>query len=102
MLPTIKPVETESWRLLTIHFLEMQATHLRELFAEDTARFEKFSIQFEDILIDYSKNLVNADTMRHLMGLAGECELEEAIREMFNGHRINQTEKRPVLHVALR
>jgi glucose-6-phosphate isomerase len=102
MLPTVKPAETEAWRLLTGHYLEMQATHLRELFAEDPARFDKFSLLFEDILVDYSKNLVNADTIKMFNALARECELEEAILAMFNGQRINQTEKRPVLHIALR
>jgi glucose-6-phosphate isomerase len=102
MLPAIKPAETNAWRVLTAHFMEMQATHMRELFEEDAARFEKFSLQFEDVLIDYSKNLVNADTMHMLRQLAVECELEEAIRAMFTGFRINQTEKRPVLHIALR
>jgi glucose-6-phosphate isomerase len=102
MLPAIKPAETEAWRLLTAHYLDMQATHMRELFAEDAARFDKFSFRFEDILIDYSKNLVNADTIKMFTDLAKECELEEAILAMFNGHRINQTEKRPVLHIALR
>jgi glucose-6-phosphate isomerase len=102
MLPAIKPAETEAWRLLTGHYLEMQATHLRELFAEDPARFDKFSLLFEDILVDYSKNLVNDDTIKMFIALAKECELDEAILAMFNGQRINQTEKRPVLHIALR
>jgi glucose-6-phosphate isomerase len=102
MLPSVKPNDTNAWTLLTAHFMEMQATHMRELFAEDPGRFEKFSVVFEDILVDYSKNIVNADTVRLLMGLARECELEEAILSMFNGYRINQTEKRPVLHIALR
>jgi glucose-6-phosphate isomerase len=102
MLPSVKPTETHAWTQLTVHFMEMQATHMRELFAEDPARFEKFSVMFEDVLIDYSKNIINADTIRLLTALARECELEEAILSMFNGHRINQTEKRPVLHIALR
>jgi glucose-6-phosphate isomerase len=102
MLPTVNPTETLSWQKLTIHFLDMQATHLRELFAEHPDRFEKFSLLFEDVLIDYSKNVVNEATLRLLVELANECELKEAIDAMFGGDRINETEGRSVLHVALR
>ncbi|MFZ5999122.1 MAG: glucose-6-phosphate isomerase, partial [Bacteroidota bacterium] len=79
MFPSVNPVETNSWQRLTTHFLEMQATHLRELFAEDASRFEKFHAQFEDILIDYSKNIISEDTLKLLISLANECELREAI-----------------------
>lgn len=102
MFPSVNPVETNSWQRLTAHFLEMQATHLRELFAEDASRFEKFHAQFEDILIDYSKNIISEDTLKLLISLANECELREAIDAMYIGDRINQTEKRSVLHIALR
>ena len=85
-----------------MHFLEMQATHMRELFAEDPARFAKFSLQFEDILFDYSKNIISEHTVKLLAELADECQLSEAIHSMFNGTRINQTENRSVLHIALR
>jgi glucose-6-phosphate isomerase len=83
-------------------FLTLQATHLRELFAEDPDRFKKFSLQFEDILIDYSKNIVNEEAMSLLTELANETELKQAIEAMFGGQPINQTESRSVLHVALR
>jgi glucose-6-phosphate isomerase len=102
MFPAINPTETQSWQKLTAHFLEMQATHLRELFAEDPQRFEQFHLQFEDILIDYSKNIINQETLRLLFELAHECELKEAIAAMFGGVKINRTENRSVLHVALR
>jgi len=102
MLPTSNPSETTSWQKLEVLFLTMQATHMRELFAEDPTRFEKFNIQFEDILIDYSKNLIHDEVMKELFGLAAEVELKGAIEAMFRGIRINQTEDRAVLHTALR
>ncbi|HZX75041.1 MAG TPA: glucose-6-phosphate isomerase, partial [Cyclobacteriaceae bacterium] len=102
MLPTISPAETNAWKKLTIHFLSMQATEMRELFEEDPKRFENFQIMFEDILVDYSKNRINHETMELLHELAHECEVPQAIQSMFKGQRINQTEDRSVLHVALR
>lgn len=102
MFPTHKPAETVAWRLLTAHFLEMQATPLRELFNSDPERFNKYHFNFDDILIDYSKTHLNEDTIKLLVKLADECELGEAIEAMFLGERINVTENRPVLHVALR
>jgi glucose-6-phosphate isomerase len=102
MLPSINPTETISWNKLTMHFLEMQATHMRELFADDPARFAKFNLKFEDILFDYSKNIVSEHTIKLLTELANECKLSDAIHAMFNGTKINQTEGRSVLHVALR
>ncbi|MBX7125818.1 MAG: glucose-6-phosphate isomerase [Cyclobacteriaceae bacterium] len=102
MLPTVNPAESNAWHKLTGHFLHMQATHLRELFAEDPARFEKYHLLFEDILIDYSKNIVDQHTLKLLFELAEETGLRQSIDAMFQGARINQTENRPVLHVALR
>ncbi|MBS1542553.1 MAG: glucose-6-phosphate isomerase [Bacteroidetes bacterium] len=102
MLPHINPIDTQAWPRLTAHYLEMQATHLRELFAADPSRFEKFHLQFEDLLVDYSKNLINDDTLRYLLQLADECQLAEAIDAMFSGQQINETEHRAVLHTALR
>jgi glucose-6-phosphate isomerase len=102
MLPTINPSETNAWNRLTAHFMNMQASHMRELFQEDPKRFEKFSILFEDILIDYSKNLINEPVLKDLIALANESELAGSIHAMFSGDRINQTEKRSVLHIALR
>lgn len=102
MLPKQNPVETSAWKNLEMLFMTMQATHMRELFAEDPKRFEKYSIQFEDILVDYSKNLVNEEVLKSLVDLAKEVDLSNAIGAMFRGEKINQTEGRSVLHVALR
>jgi glucose-6-phosphate isomerase len=102
MLPSINPAETTSWQQLTGHLLTMQATHMRELFEEDPERFEKFQIKLNDILIDYSKNIVTEETMNLLLDLAHEVQLKDSIDAMFNGDRINQTENRSVLHIALR
>ena len=102
MLPSINPAETTSWQLLTGHLLTMQATHMRELFEEDPKRFEKFQLKLNDILIDYSKNIVTEETMNLLFNLAHEVQLKDAIDGMFHGDKINQTEHRSVLHIALR
>lgn len=102
MLSSINPSETNAWQKLTTHFLMMQATHLRELFDEDPTRFEKFTLKLDDILVDYSKNIINQETIDLLLELAKEVELESAIDSMFRGDRINQTEGRSVLHTALR
>jgi glucose-6-phosphate isomerase len=102
MLPSINPTETSSWQKLEVHFLNMQAVHMREMFAEDPERFQKFSLLFEDMLIDYSKNIVNEATLQLLTDLAHEVELKSAIDAMFRGVRINKTEDRAVLHTALR
>jgi glucose-6-phosphate isomerase len=102
MLANTNPAETNSWRNLTAHFLEMQATHLRELFEEDPNRFDQFHIQFEDILLDYSKNIITSDTVKLLCELAKDQRLPDAIKQMFEGVPINATEGRAVLHTALR
>jgi len=102
MLPTVNPTETLSWRNLEIHFLSMQATHMHDLFLEDPDRFKKFHIEFNNILVDYSKNIIENETLRLLLELANEVELKASIEGMFKGLKINQTENRPVLHVALR
>ncbi len=102
MLPNHNPTETSAWQRLEMHFLSMQATHMRELFAEDTNRFKKLHVNFEDILVDYSKNLIIDETLKELIALANEVELKDAITSMFRGDKINHTESRSVLHVALR
>jgi glucose-6-phosphate isomerase len=102
MLPTLNPIETMAWQRLEMIFLTLQATHMRELFHEDPDRFAKFSLQHEDILVDFSKNILNDEALRLLVGLAEEVELRNAIDAMFKGEKINQTENRPVLHTALR
>jgi len=102
MLPTINPTETPAWQKLTMLFMNMQATHMRELFAEDSERFKKFNLQFEDMLIDFSKNLITKEVIDVLFELAHETELQESINAMFDGAMINSTEHRSVLHTALR
>ncbi|MDA0119311.1 glucose-6-phosphate isomerase [Vibrio sp. T11.5] len=103
MLKNINPTQTSAWNALTAHFESAQDMDLKELFAQDAARFDKFSMRFgRDILVDYSKNLINEETMKHLFALAGETELKAAIEAMFSGEAINQTEGRAVLHTALR
>ncbi len=108
MFPKINFTQTQAFKDLTQHFGSLFGPYsndlkdLRQLFAEDSARFDKFSIAFEDILLDYSKNSITEDTRALLVRLAEECGLAEAIEAMFSGERINVTENRPVLHTALR
>ncbi|NOH80985.1 glucose-6-phosphate isomerase [Vibrio sp. RE86] len=103
MLKNINPTQTQAWNALTAHFESAQDMDLKDLFATDAARFDKFSTRFgSDILVDYSKNLINEETMKHLFALASETELKSAIEAMFSGEAINQTEGRAVLHTALR
>ena len=102
MLPTHNPTETAAWKKLEMIFLTLQATHMRDLFQDDPERFQKFSLQFEDILVDFSKNILNEEAFRLLLQLAHEIELKDGIEALFQGERINQTENRSVLHIALR
>ncbi|TXY27256.1 glucose-6-phosphate isomerase [Vibrio mimicus] len=103
MLKNINPTQTQAWKALTAHFESAQDMDLKALFEQDSERFAKYSARFgQDILVDYSKNLVNAETMQHLFALAKETELQSAITAMFKGEAINQTEDRAVLHTALR
>jgi glucose-6-phosphate isomerase len=102
MLPTHNPIDAAAWKKLEMIFLTLQATQMRELFQEDPERFEKFSLRFEDILVDYSKNILNEEAFRLLIELADELELKTGIDAMFRGEKINRTEGRSVLHVALR
>ncbi|WGW00015.1 glucose-6-phosphate isomerase [Vibrio sp. YMD68] len=103
MLKNINPIETQAWKALTEHFETAQDMDMKELFAQDAKRFESFSTRFgSDILVDYSKNLIDAETMQHLFALANETEVKSAIEAMFSGDAINKTEGRSVLHTALR
>jgi glucose-6-phosphate isomerase len=102
MLKKIPPNETESWHRLSAHYKELKNAHLRDLFAKDPERFKFFSIVFNDILVDYSKNRITEHSLDLLIALAEEVGLKDAIVKMFAGERINATEDRPVLHVALR
>jgi len=102
MLPSVNPTNTNAWKKLTEHAAATSALHMRELFAADPDRFDKFSCQLNEILVDYSKNRITAETLSLLQQLAGECKLDEAVKAMFAGEAINKTENRAVLHVALR
>lgn len=101
-LPTINPITTEAWRKLQEHYQETKDKHLRELFATDTDRGDKFSLAWNDFLVDYSKNRITDKTISLLLDLAEEVGLESAIKSYFSGEHINQTEDRAVLHTALR
>ena len=102
MLAKIKPTKTKSWQNLNRHFGKIKNRHMRDLFAEDPRRFSKFSIRFNDLMVDYSKNRITQETVTGLIALAEECDLKNAIENMFSGTKINETENRAVLHVALR
>jgi glucose-6-phosphate isomerase len=103
MLKNINPTQTEAWKALTAHFESVQDIDLKSLFSQDVQRFSKFSTRFgDDILVDYSKNFITEETMSLLFKLAEETEVSSAIKAMFSGEKINQTEGRSVLHVALR
>ncbi|MEY3432816.1 MAG: Glucose-6-phosphate isomerase [Bacteroidota bacterium] len=101
-LPSINPSSTPSWNKLTFHAKEMSHVHMKDLFQQDPRRFQKFSVQRGDLLFDYSKNIISDKTLNLLVELANDCKLKEAIEAMFTGEKINQTEKRAVLHTALR
>lgn len=100
-LQRINPVATKAWKKLDKHFKATAGSSLREYF-KDPKRFEKFNIRFNDILVDYSKNMLDEETIGLLLQLAEECKLKTAIEKMFNGDLINETENRAVLHTALR
>ncbi len=102
MLRKVDPSSTEPWKLLAEHFRQVKDLHMKELFSGNPERFAKYAIRFNDILVDYSKNRITGDTIPLLIRLAEEAGLKEAIEKMFTGDRINETEDRPVLHVALR
>lgn len=91
-----------SWKKLNEHYSKTSSLQMRDLFAADKDRFSKYSVQFNDILVDYSKNRITDETMSLLIALAEEAGLKQAIEDMFSGKKINNTEKRSVLHVALR
>lgn len=102
MLPKINPTKTEAWKKLAEHHKEMRSVSMKDLFKEDPLRFKKYSFSLTDIICDFSKNIVTDETIQLLINLAYECELQKAIKAMFTGEVINQTEGRSVLHTALR
>lgn len=100
--PAINPTSTQAWKKLQTHAEKMKQVHMRDLFSRDADRFSSYSIKEQNILFDYSKNLVVKETLDLLFELANECKLKDAIASMFAGEKINQTEGRAVLHTALR
>jgi glucose-6-phosphate isomerase len=102
MLKKINPAETSAWKELTDHHTIMKHRQMKDMFSKDTERFTKFSLRFNDILVDYSKNTIDSQTIGLLLKLAEETEVKDAIEKMFSGSRINETEDRAVLHIALR
>ena len=102
MLEKIDPVKTAAWKKLQEHYARMKNIHMQDMFREDAERFSVFSTRFEEIFLDYSKNIINEDTMELLRELAGETKVGDAIGKMFSGDKINETEGRAVLHTALR
>ena len=93
---------TPAWRALKAHHSFIEQQHLRTLFAKDSQRFEKFSIRFSDLLLDFSKQRVTDETMKLLFELATQQKLNDWIAQMFRGEKINSTENRAALHIALR
>jgi glucose-6-phosphate isomerase len=102
MLDKINPNDTTAWKKLSSHCKTMKKRQMREIFINDTRRFSKFSLTFEDIAVDYSKNILSGKTLKLLLELAQECHVRDAIEKMFSGETINETEGRAVLHIALR
>ncbi|GBE41012.1 glucose-6-phosphate isomerase [bacterium BMS3Bbin09] len=102
MLEKTDPVETAAWQKLQKHYVWMDGIHMQGMFTEDPERFPRFSARFEDIFLDYSKNIINEETMGLLRQLAVETNVGDAIEKMFSGDKINETEGRAVLHTALR
>src|ERR1039457_5900523 len=91
-----------AWKALAAHYKTLRQTHLRQLFADDPQRGERLTAQAAGLLLDYSKNRITDETLKMLLRLAEESGLRQRIDTMFSGEKINVTEKRAVLHVALR
>ena len=102
MLKNSNPTQTNAWKALQKHFAEVKDRHMLSLFEKDSARGEKFAIKWHDFYVDYSKNRIDEETLKLLVQLAEECGLKDAIGKYFGGDLINNTEKRAVLHTALR
>ena len=102
MLKKLNPEKTETWSRINSHYLQLKSRHMKDLFERDKNRFKTLSVRFEDILLDYSKNIITGETIRLFCELAEEMDLRDAINSMFSGEKINETEKRAVLHTALR
>ena len=103
MTSTNKPLtQRKTWKALAAHQKKIQKLHLRKLFADDAGRGTRFNVEAAGLFLDYSKNRITNETLRLLLALAKDCGLKQRIQAMFSGKKINITENRAVLHVALR
>lgn len=102
MFPKINPTKTAAWKALLAHHADMKKVQMKDLFEQDSKRFEKMSIQFNDILFDYSKNIITDETLEKLLQLTDDCKVKTAMEAMFDGEKINETEDRAVMHTTLR
>ena len=93
---------SHAWKALNSHQQSIAKMHMRDMFADDPERFSKFSLQFNELFLDYSKNIITEKTLGLLFDLARQSELDTWIKRMFSGEKINITENRAVLHIALR
>jgi len=96
------PTKRKAWKALQSHYKKVRELHLRKLFADDPGRGERMTAEAVGLFLDYSKNRITDETLKRLIGLAEESGLQSRIDAMFRGEKINVTEKRAVLHVALR
>ena len=101
-LKSTNPTQTTSWKKLAEHFMQIKDVHMKDLFENDPNRAKKFTINWEDFYIDYSKNRITEKTLNLLLDLANEIDLKDAMSKYFGGDIINKTEQRAVLHTALR
>ncbi|MFG6686848.1 glucose-6-phosphate isomerase [Mariniflexile sp. HNIBRBA6329] len=101
-LPTINPTTTNAWKKLQEHFNKVSNNHMKDLFAQDKDRANKFTINWDDFYVDFSKNRITEETLKYLLELADEVKLKDAVISQFSGEIINETEGRAVLHTALR
>ncbi|AUS04732.1 glucose-6-phosphate isomerase [Pseudotamlana carrageenivorans] len=101
-LPKINPLNTPSWKKLQEHFEAVKDLHMKDLFAADAERANKFTVKWDDFYVDFSKNRITEETLKYLLELADDVKLKDAIASQFSGEIINQTEGRAVLHTALR
>ncbi len=97
-----KLTQSPAWQALKAHQASIEPVHMRRMFADDPARFDKFSLRLDELLLDYSKNRINNETLRLLIALAEQADLPAWIKRMFGGEKINTTEQRAALHSALR
>ncbi len=97
-----KLIQSDAWQALSAHYTEISHLHMRQMFEDDPGRFDRFSLRLESLLFDYSKNRINAETVRLLIGLARQAGMAGHITSMFSGKKVNSTENRAALHTALR